>query len=58
MSQSFDIGFSSKILDVESRKRSDPHSWVYAFYSRNNEKILKAIAQEVHIDKKNAMRTI
>jgi len=60
--------------EEENPETSNPESKNYEFYFelakqsmgggdwdvtvRNNEKILKAIAQEVHIDKKNAMRTI
>ena len=60
--------------EEENPETSDPESKNYEFYfelvrqslgggdqdvtDRNNEKILKAIAQEVHIDRKSAMRTI
>ena len=60
--------------EEENPDTSNPESKNYDFYfevvrqslgggdhdvtDRNNEKILKAIAQEVHIDKKSAMRTL
>ena len=60
--------------EEENPESSNPESKNYDFYfviarqslgggdqdvtDRNNEKILKAIAQEVHIDKKTAMRTL
>ena len=60
--------------EEENPETSNPESKNYDFYfelvrqslgggdqdvtDRNNEKILKAIAQEVHIDKKTAIRTI
>ena len=60
--------------EEENPETSNPESKNYDFYfelarqsmgggdqdvtDRNNEKILKAIAQEVHIDKKTAMRTL
>jgi hypothetical protein len=60
--------------EEENPETSNPESKNYDFYfevvrqslgggdqdvtDRNNEKILKAIAQEVHIDKKSAMRTL
>ena len=60
--------------EKENPETSNPESKNYDFYfevvrqslgggdqdvtDRNNEKILKAIAQEVHIDKKSAMRTL
>ena len=60
--------------EEENPDTSNPESKNYDFYfelvrqslgggdqdvtDRNNEKILKAIAQEVHIDRKSAMRTI
>ena len=60
--------------EEENPETSNPESKNYEFYfvlarqsmgggdhdvtARNNEKILKAIAQEVHIDRKTAMRTI
>jgi hypothetical protein len=60
--------------EEENPETSDPESKNYEFYfevvrqslgggnqdvtDRNNEKILKAIAQEVHIDRKSSMRTL
>jgi len=60
--------------EEENPETSNPESKNYEFYfevvrqslgggnqevtDRNNEKILKAIAQEVHIDRKSAMRTL